>query len=86
LLPFKKGAFRIAIDTGLPLLPVVIEGTNRISRPHSKIYRAGSVSVRVLPPIATGDMTNRDDLSRLTNEVETSINDTYASMRAAADV
>jgi hypothetical protein len=31
-------------------------------------------------------MTNRDDLSRLTNEVETSINDTYASMRAAADV
>ncbi len=84
LLPFKKGAFRIAIDTGLPLLPVVIEGTNRISRPHSKIYRPGSISVRVLPPIATSDMTNRDDLSRLASEVEMSINDTYASMRAAA--
>lgn len=82
LLPFKKGAFRIAIDTGLPLLPVVIEGTNRISRPHSKIYHPGSVSVRVLPPIATSDMTNRDDLSRLTNEVEAAINDMYASMRA----
>jgi len=27
LLPFHKGAFRIAIDTGLPILPVIIEGT-----------------------------------------------------------
>ena len=29
LLPFKTGAFRIAQKTGVPILPVVIKGTNR---------------------------------------------------------
>jgi 1-acyl-sn-glycerol-3-phosphate acyltransferase len=84
LLPFKKGAFRIAIDTGLPLLPVVIEGTDRVSRPDSKVFHAGAVTVRILPPIATAGMTNRDDLNQLSHEVEASINEVYHSMRKAA--
>ena len=83
LLPFKKGAFRIAIDTGLPLLPVVIEGTNQVSRPGSKVIRPGTVKVRVLPPIATADLTNRDDLNPLVKQVEADITETYLAMRAA---
>lgn len=86
LLPFKRGAFRIAIDTGLPLLPVVIEGTDRISRPGSKVFRPGTVHVRILEPIETSGMTNRDDLGSLASRVEASITEHYSDMRAAASV
>lgn len=81
MLPFKKGAFRIAIDTGLPLLPVVLEGTERILPPGSKIFRRGTVSVRILEPIDTSGMTNRDDLTRLLTEVEADIGATWESLR-----
>jgi 1-acyl-sn-glycerol-3-phosphate acyltransferase len=76
-LPFKKGAFRIAIDAGLPLLPVVIEGSDRISRPGSKLFHRGKVTVHILPSIATADMTNRDDLNPLVKSVESTMNAIY---------
>ena len=84
LLPFKKGAFRIAIDTGLPILPVVIEGTDRISRAGTKVYHPGTAHVRILPPISTDGMTNKDDLNPLIAGVEDAINVNYAEMRASA--
>ena len=83
LLPFKRGAFRIAIDTGLPLLPVVIEGTDRISTPGSKVFHAGSVVVRILPPIVTSDMTNKDDLRPFADAVETEMGRIYEAMHRA---
>jgi 1-acyl-sn-glycerol-3-phosphate acyltransferase len=83
LLPFKRGAFRIAIDTGLPLLPVVIEGTDRISTPGSKVFHPGSVVVRILPPIVTSDMTNKDDLRPFADAVETEMGTVYAAMHRA---
>jgi len=79
-LPFKKGAFRIAIDTGLPVLPVIIEGTDRISRPGSRLYYPGRARVVILEPIETADLTNKDDLSNLTRTVEASMNTTYANL------
>jgi len=77
LLPFKKGAFRIAIDTKLPILPVIIEGTDRISRPGSKLFFRGHAQVRVLEPIETAELTNRDDLTALMRSVEASIAQGY---------
>jgi 1-acyl-sn-glycerol-3-phosphate acyltransferase len=83
-LPFKKGAFRIAIDTGLPLLPVVIEGSDRISRPGSKLFYRGKVTVHILPSIATAEMTNKDDLNPLVKSVESAMNTTYLDMHTTS--
>jgi 1-acyl-sn-glycerol-3-phosphate acyltransferase len=80
-LPFKKGAFRIAIDTGLPLLPVVIDGTDRVSRSGSKVFHRGKVVVRILEPLTTADMTNKDDLNPLVRSVESAMNSAYHDMR-----
>ncbi len=82
-LPFKKGAFRIAIDTGLPLLPVVIEGTDRVQQPEKKVFHRGEVTLRVLAPIDTTSMTNKDDLNPLCEQVETEMATTYAELQAA---
>jgi len=81
LLPFHKGAFRIAIDTGLPILPVVIEGTERVSKPGSKIFYPGQASMRILDPIETTGMTNKEDLNPLVIRVEAEMNEVYAEMR-----
>ncbi len=84
LLPFKKGAFRIAIDTGLPLLPVVLEGTNRISKPQGKVFYPGSVRMRILPPIDTTEMTNKDDLNPFLDRVQDMIQTEYTAMHDEA--
>lgn len=84
LLPFKKGAFRIAIDTGLPLLPVIIEGTDRISTPGSKLFFRGHAKMRVLAPIETVDLTNKDDLNPLLRDVEGAIAAGYNELRTAS--
>jgi 1-acyl-sn-glycerol-3-phosphate acyltransferase len=80
LLPFHKGAFRIAIDTGLPVLPVIIEGTDRISKPGSPIFFPGNAILHVLDPIDTSNMTNKTDLKRLTAEVESEMNRVYGEL------
>jgi 1-acyl-sn-glycerol-3-phosphate acyltransferase len=81
LLPFHKGAFRIAIDTGLPVLPVIIEGTDRISTPGSPIFFPGSATLTVLDPINTSGMTNKNDLKALTRTVESEMNRVYEDLR-----
>lgn len=81
MLPFKKGAFRIAIDTGLPLLPVAISGTERISKPGSKLFHRGHAKIRVLPPIPTADLTNKDDLNTLVTSTEAAITSAYEALK-----
>jgi 1-acyl-sn-glycerol-3-phosphate acyltransferase len=82
LLPFHKGAFRIAIDTGLPVLPVIIEGTDRISKPGSPIFFPGDATLHVLDPIDTTGLTNRDDLTALTNTIESEMARAYNDLRS----
>jgi 1-acyl-sn-glycerol-3-phosphate acyltransferase len=84
LLPFKKGGFRIAIDTQLPVLPVIIEGNERISRPGSKIFHPGRARVRILPPVPTEGLTNRDNLNDLFRSTEAAISEGYAELRGSS--
>jgi putative phosphoserine phosphatase / 1-acylglycerol-3-phosphate O-acyltransferase len=48
---FKKGAFRIAMQAGVPLVPVVFRNSYEVMRRGSLLFRPGTVSVCVLPPI-----------------------------------
>ncbi len=84
LLPFKKGAFRIAIDTQLPVLPVIIEGNGRISKPGSKVFHPGRARVRILPQVPTEGLTNRDDLNDLFRTIEAAISDGYTELQGSS--
>ena len=60
LLPFKSGAFRLAIAAGVPILPVVAEPLTAIADPPHRRLRPGSLRVRVLDPIPTAGLTHKD--------------------------
>ncbi|MFD3744321.1 1-acylglycerol-3-phosphate O-acyltransferase [Nocardia sp. NPDC058633] len=49
--PFKKGAFHIAIQAGVPVIPVVVRNAGEIAWRDSAIARPGVVDVAVLAPI-----------------------------------
>jgi 1-acyl-sn-glycerol-3-phosphate acyltransferase len=51
LIPFYSGAFRLAVRNGVPVVPLVIEGTSAILPKHSFSIRPHHVTVRVLDPI-----------------------------------
>jgi 1-acyl-sn-glycerol-3-phosphate acyltransferase len=53
LMPFKKGAFRIAIDNGMPIVPVTITGSERVWKPGSKLIRGGPVRLVIRALSAT---------------------------------
>ena len=60
LLPFKKGAFYLAIATGVPLVPVVVGPVTGVFDLKRRIARPGTVRVRVLEPIPTSGLTEAD--------------------------
>lgn len=53
LLPFKKGAFKMALDLKLPVLPVSIAGTHGILPPGTMRLKPGRVKLIVHPPVET---------------------------------
>jgi len=50
---FKPGAFRMAIKTGAPIVPVVIDGSYRIMEANHNLMKPGVVRVTFLPPVET---------------------------------
>jgi len=49
---YRRGAFQLAIQAGVPILPVIIDGTARILPKHGLIFRSGyRVRIKVLDPI-----------------------------------
>jgi 1-acyl-sn-glycerol-3-phosphate acyltransferase len=60
LLPFKDGAFKLAIETGAPILPIAVAGTRQCMAKHSFRFQRARAKARVLPPIMTEGMTAED--------------------------
>jgi 1-acyl-sn-glycerol-3-phosphate acyltransferase len=68
LLPFKKGGFHLAIDSGAAIVPVAIRGSHAVMPPGSPLIRAGTVSIEVDEPIPTADL-RADDREALIDRV-----------------
>lgn len=55
LLPFKKGAFHLAMQAGVPIVPVVIRNAGDVAPKGEFVFRPATVEVEVLPPVDTDD-------------------------------
>lgn len=82
--PFKTGAFRLAIESGAPILPLAVHGTRPALRKGDWRFGVVDAEVRVLPPIETADLT-LDDLGFLRDQVRQRIADELATMKSPTD-
>jgi 1-acyl-sn-glycerol-3-phosphate acyltransferase len=60
LLPFKDGAFDLAIRTGVPILPIALAGTQAMRPKHSRWFGKAHACAKILSPISTAGMTSAD--------------------------
>jgi len=72
LLPFKDGAFRLAIEAQVPILPLAVSGAADALRTHDWRFGRATAEVRVLEPISTAGLTLRD-LAELRDRTRTRI-------------
>jgi 1-acyl-sn-glycerol-3-phosphate acyltransferase len=79
MLPFKDGAFRLAIETGSDVLPLAVSGTRRALPKHSWRFSTSRARVTVGTPISTKGMT-LDDLERLKSMARAQIESLRASL------
>ncbi|EXJ89584.1 1-acyl-sn-glycerol-3-phosphate acyltransferase [Capronia epimyces CBS 606.96] len=73
LLPFKKGAFHLAVQAGVPIVPVVAENYSHVLNVKARRFNSGTIRltiVLVLDPIPTKGLTaaDVDHLTRDTRE------------------
>jgi lysophosphatidate acyltransferase len=71
LLPFKKGAFHLAVQAQVPIVPVVCATYANVLNPKERRFRPGEIDVTILPPISTVGCTaaNVNDLVEKTRKV-----------------
>lgn len=63
LLPFKTGAFRLALAAGVPLVPLVAEPLSVVADTKNHCARPGTIRIRVLDPILPGPDDEKDLVS-----------------------
>ena len=66
LLPFRLGAFRAAVETARPVVPVAIRGTRRIFPADTLLLRPGHITVTIGTPIVPAD-DNWQEIVRVRN-------------------
>ena len=68
LLPFKKGGFHLALQTGAPIVPVAIKNTDHLMGKKRGAAFAGDIEVVMLAPIKTKNLPE-DELMNLLKDV-----------------
>ncbi|HEX7528112.1 MAG TPA: lysophospholipid acyltransferase family protein, partial [Thermoanaerobaculia bacterium] len=77
LLPFKKGAFRLALAAQVPIVPFVAEPMLSFLDARRWMLRPGTIRVRILPPIPTA--------GRSPHEAEALLQEVRSIMQATLD-
>ena len=74
--PFKKGAYQLALEFNLPLVPVTIDGSFKVMPRSSKLPRPGHIVLTIHKPIsAPSDEAGRNEVMDLTRTaIESGLN------------
>lgn len=73
LLPFKKGAFYMARQAGVPVVPVAIKNSDVLMGKGTGEARSGTIEMVFLSPVDTIEMTTDEDMNQLIASVRDSI-------------
>ena len=82
LMPFKMGAFRLALAHGIPIVPVSIKGAGKIWPVGQMLPRPGKLTITYHPPIgveSVSEETTRTELKELARQLARKTHDVVAS-------
>lgn len=72
-LPFKKGAFYMAVAAAVPIVPVAIKNTDVLMGKGTGRARRGTIEVVMLPPVPTAGLSSDADVQQLVKGVHSLI-------------
>ena len=85
LLPFKKGPFYLAMESGVPVVPVTIVGTHHILPKRRFSIRAGTVTVVFHSPLNPQQFSDRDALlAAVRDSIESALPEEYRTPARSA--
>lgn len=73
LLPFKKGAFYMARDAGVPVVPVAIKNTDVLMGKGTGVAQPGIIEMSIFKPTSTEGLKTDEDVARLIERVRSVI-------------
>jgi 1-acyl-sn-glycerol-3-phosphate acyltransferase len=73
MLPFKKGAFHMAVQAGVPIVPMAFKNSDKLMPRGAAEAWPGTIDMVMLPPVDTSWVSSDEDLDRLVEQVQASI-------------
>lgn len=83
-LPFKKGAFYMAAQAGVPIVPVAIKNTDYLMGKGTGEARRGTIEVVMMAPVSTAGVSTDEDVKQLVSRVHAMIGKELAVVGASA--
>lgn len=77
---FKAGAFLLAKDAGAPILPIVLNNTNKMIRKGWMMNWRNHITIKILPPISAEEVAERS-VKEVMADVHTSMTEALAGIR-----
>lgn len=85
MLPFKKGAFHMAIQAQAPIIPIVFSNFKSLISFENKLLKSGTIYMKTLPAISTIGLTSADT-DALIEKVRTQMITAYKELNKKAGV
>ena len=83
---FKKGAFHLAMQAGVPLIPIILRNASDAMPNGGALFRAAAIEIKVLPPVSTKQWTkaNMDrNIEKIRNEFLTELGQEIPKKKSA---
>jgi len=68
-LPFKKGAFYMAAQAGVSIVPIAIKNTDYLMGKGTGETRAGTIEMIMLPPVSTAGVSTDNEVRQLVDRI-----------------
>ncbi|KAJ3064163.1 1-acylglycerol-3-phosphate O-acyltransferase [Podochytrium sp. JEL0797] len=79
LLPFKKGAFVLAVQGQIPILPIVVSSYHSVFNIKNMLFEGGVIRIKILPAIETAGLT-MEEVDKLTLSTHKLMSDTLVEI------
>jgi 1-acyl-sn-glycerol-3-phosphate acyltransferase len=73
MLPFKKGAFHMAVQAGVPIVPIALKNADVLMGRGTGEAWPGTIEMIMMPPVDTSSVKTDEDLDRLVAKVQSMI-------------